>query len=226
MLSMCDSTQSWMVKEKGCNTQWQEKTCKPVSSHHLVFTSKQPHPWLQHQHFTMDCIQCEINDEFLKENINWERVCKLFQDNPALCSEREDWGWYPLHFACDQNVPLWATKILLRIWPEGLTETVTMVNESTGNCSKAYALELVCSASAPDEVIIFLVQTSHQLGCWVYHLPGEILMDMNRDLHLLKKYMIIGNGDSARNICSIPKKRGACITGVPSTSCIIMILTW
>ena len=45
-----------------------------------------------------------------------------------------------------------------------LNETVTMVNESSGNCSDAYALELACSASVPDEVISVLVQTSCQLS--------------------------------------------------------------
>ena len=96
-----------------------------------------------------------------------------------------------MHFACYHNAPFSAIEILIKIWPEGLNETVEMVNESDGYIRmyryNAPALELACGTGAPDKVIILLAQTSHQLGYRVYHEPGEILMDMNQDLHLLKK---------------------------------------
>jgi hypothetical protein len=174
----------------------------------------------------LECAHCELNDEYCKEDINWAKVCSLLQDNPALCSQRDDWDWYPLHFACYHNAPFSAIEILIKIWPEGLNETVEMVNESDGHRYDAPALELACGAGAPDEVISVLAQTSRQLGYRIYHVPGEILMDMNRDLNLLKKNMILGYGATTRNICSIPKKSLTRITDVPSTACIIMIPTY
>jgi hypothetical protein len=92
-----------------------------------------------------------------------------------------------LHFACYRNAPFSAIESLIKIWPEGLNETVEMVNELDGYRYDAPALELACGAGAPDEVISVLAQTSRQLGYRIDHVPGEILMDMNRDLNLLKK---------------------------------------
>ena len=74
----------------------------------------------------LECPRCHLNDEFCEEDINWEKVCTLLQDNPAICSERDDWDWYPLHFACYQNAPVSVIKKLVNIWPEGLNETVKM----------------------------------------------------------------------------------------------------
>ena len=77
----------------------------------------------------LECPHCELNNEFCKEDINWEKVCMLLQDNPAICSERDDWDWYLLHFACYHNAPVSVIEKLVNIWPEGLNETVKMENE-------------------------------------------------------------------------------------------------
>ena len=135
----------------------------------------------------LECTHCELNDKYCKEDINWEKVCRLLQDNPALCSKRDDWDWYLLHFACYHNAPVSVIEILVNIWPEGLNETVKIINKSTGYLYDDTSLELACGASAPDEVILLLVKTSHKLSYRINHKAGEILMDMNRDLHLLKK---------------------------------------
>ena len=104
-----------------------------------------------------------------------------------------------------------------------MKEMVKVFDESTGYSDDCTTLEIVCDVSAPDEVISFLVQTEHQLHLQVSHMPGEILMDMNQNLDLIKKYLMKGNGPST-NICFVPKKRDH-ITSKPSTACIIMIPT-
>ena len=134
-----------------------------------------------------ECAYCELMDEYCKEGINWEIVCRLLQDNPALCSKRDDWDWYPLHFACYHNAPISVIEILINIWPEGLNETVKFINESTGYSYDNTPLEWACGASAPDKVITLLVQTSCKLSYQINDEAGAILMDMNQDLHLLKK---------------------------------------
>ena len=110
----------------------------------------------------------------------------LLQDNPAICSERDDWDWYPLHFACYQNAPLSVIEKLVNIWPQGLNETVKMENERTGDIYDETALKLACYASAPDEVIVLLAKASHKLS-YVNHKAGEVLMDISQDLNLIKK---------------------------------------
>ena len=112
----------------------------------------------------LDCAYCAVIDEYHKDDINWEKVCSLLQDTPALFFRRDDWDWYPLHFACYMNALLSAIEILLKIWSEGLNESVEMVNEADGSIYYAPALEIACMASTPDEVITLLVQTSHKLG--------------------------------------------------------------
>jgi hypothetical protein len=134
----------------------------------------------------LECPQCLLNDELCEEDVDWEKVCSLVQENPALCSKRDDWDWYPLHFACYQNAPVSVIEKLVNIWPEGLKETVKMENERTGDLYDETAFELACYASAPDELIVLLGKASHKLG-YLNHTAGELLMDMNRHLNVIKK---------------------------------------
>ena len=77
----------------------------------------------------LECPHSLLNDEFCEEDINWEKVCTLLLDNTAICSERDDWDWYLLHFACYQNAPVSIIEKLVNIWQEGLNETVKLENE-------------------------------------------------------------------------------------------------
>ena len=53
-----------------------------------------------------ECPRCLLTNEFCEEDIDWEKVCTLLQDNPAISSQWDDWDWYPLHFACYKNAPV------------------------------------------------------------------------------------------------------------------------
>ena len=65
-----------------------------------------------------DCAHCDLIDEYCNEgSINWEMVCSILQDVPELCSIRDDWDWYLLHFACYHNAPLLVIETLVNIWP-------------------------------------------------------------------------------------------------------------
>ena len=173
-----------------------------------------------------DCAHCHLMEEYCNEDgINWEKVCRILQEVPELCSVKDDWDWYPLHFACYHNAPLSVIATLVNFWPEGLNETVGMENKYDGSIYYAPPLEIACGASAPDEVILLLAKMMHQKGYELTNLSGEILMDMNRDLGLIKRYMMIGNGTMRRNICSIHKKRVAHTICEPSTACNTMMLT-
>ena len=135
----------------------------------------------------LECPRCLLNDEFCEEDVDWEKVCTLLQDNPALCSERDDWDWYPLHFACYKNAPVYIIEKLVNIWPGGLNATVKYDPESTGYSYDYTALEFACGASAPDEVITLLAQTSRKFGYPINDFACEILMELKRDLNLIKE---------------------------------------
>ena len=92
----------------------------------------------------------------------------------------------PLHYACYWNAPLWAIQFFVRIWSEGMKEVVPIFDESTGVCKDCTALEIACDASAPDEVISYLAQTTHQLGLPISNWPGESLMEMNQNINVVK----------------------------------------
>ena len=111
--------------------------------------------WLQH-HITMVFAQWEICHEFDKEVIDWHWLCLLFHANQALCRVRDDNSMFPLHYACYQTAPLWAIQFFVRIWCEAMVEVVPISDTSTGVSGDWTALELVCDADAPLEVINYL----------------------------------------------------------------------
>ena len=125
-------------------------------------------------------IHWEILDEFDTKVVNWERVCLLFLNNQALCQVRDEWGMFPLHYACYCNAPLWAIKFFVRIWPEAMEKFVPLTDNYAGVIdSDCTMLEITCSFGVPDETISFLAQTTHQLHLPMPKWPAEILMEMN-----------------------------------------------
>ena len=128
-----------------------------------------------------------IIDEFDKEFVNWERVCLLFHNNPSLCQVRDEHDMFPLHYACYRNAPLWAIKFFVRIWPEAMAKFVTLADNSAGVIdSDVTALEIACDVNAPDETISYLAATTRQLGLTIPKWPGEFLMEMNRNIDVVK----------------------------------------
>ena len=114
----------------------------------------------------------EILDEFDKEVINWQWVCLLFHANQALCRVRDEYGMFPLHYACYQNAPLYAIQFFVRIWCEAMKEVVPISNTSTGVSNDWTALELACDVDAPLEVIHYLMQTTCHLGLDITNWAG------------------------------------------------------
>ena len=57
---------------------------------------------------TMVWVQWALLDEFKKgvDAIDWEWVCMLVNASPAVCRVEDEYGMYPLHFACYTNMPL------------------------------------------------------------------------------------------------------------------------
>ena len=73
-------------------------------------------------HITMVWVQWALLDEFEKDVdvIDWERVCMLVNASPAVCRVKDEYGWYPLHFACYANAPLYVIQFLVRTWGDAL----------------------------------------------------------------------------------------------------------
>ena len=133
-------------------------------------------------------VQWQICHKFDKKVIDWEPVCLLFHANNDLCKVRDDYGMFPLHYACYHNAPLWAIQFFLRLWRMAMKKVVPIIETITGVSSDWMALQLACDANAPDEVIDYLVQLTHYLSLRLTNWGGSILMERNRNIHLVKDY--------------------------------------
>ena len=71
---------------------------------------------------TMVWVQWALLDEFEKDvdAIDWERVCMLINASPVVCKVKDEYGWYPLHFACYANAPLYIRGHRNQLWTENL----------------------------------------------------------------------------------------------------------
>ena len=133
-------------------------------------------------------VQWQIHHELDKGVIDWEQVCLLFHANNDLCKVRDEYGMFPLHYACYHNAPLWAIQFFLRLWCMAMKEVVPIIETSTGISSDWTALELACDADALDEVINYLVQLTQYIGLPLTDWGGSILMERNQNIHLVKGY--------------------------------------
>ena len=86
-------------------------------------------------------IQWAILHEFGKEEIDWEWVCLLFNTDRSLCRVRDDYGMFPLYYACYRNVLLLAIQFFVRIWCEAMKEVIPIRDNSTGVSNDWTALE-------------------------------------------------------------------------------------
>ena len=91
--------------------------------------------------------------------IDWKRVCMLVNASPAVCRVEDEYGWYPLHFACFANAPLYLIQLFVRTWGDALLNDTVYDDKNEWS-----ALLLACNADAPLEVIEYLVKNSHRGG--------------------------------------------------------------
>ena len=127
-------------------------------------------------------IQWALLDEFDKrpDVIDWKRVCMLVNAFPAVCRVKDEYGMYPLHFACYANAPLYVIQFFVRTWGDALKDDTVFDGYGSieDECS---ALNLACYADAPLEVIEYLVDqrpsgrgVNEEAQCIVYERKREL----------------------------------------------------
>ena len=127
-------------------------------------------------------VQWALLDEFDKrpDVIDWKRVCMLVNASPAVCRVEDEYGMYPLHFACYANAPLYVIQFLKRTWEEALLNDTLYDDEN-----KWSALILACEADAPLEVIEYLVRKV-PIGGRLNNEAERIVFERKRELDVLR----------------------------------------
>jgi Ankyrin repeat len=132
---------------------------------------------------TMVWVQWALLDEFEKDvdAIDWERVCMLVNASPVVCKVKDEYGWYPLHFACYANAPLYVIQFLLRTFGDALKE-----DQNTNGENEDGALILACKADAPQDVIQYLVDTTLINNQYVADEAHRIVIERKRELDVVR----------------------------------------
>ena len=103
----------------------------------------------------------------------------LVNASPAVCRIEDDYGMYPLHFACYANAPLYVIQHLERMWGDALW------NDTVGDDENEWsALLLACEADAPLEVIVYLVDKV-TIGGSLHNEAWHIVFERKREMAVL-----------------------------------------
>jgi hypothetical protein len=129
-------------------------------------------------------VQWALLDEFEKEVIDWSRVCMLVNASPSVCRVKDEYGMYPLHFACYANAPLYVIQLLMRTWEDAIKEDIVYDGHTT-IYNEWGTLNLACDADAPLEVIQYLVDTTSRSGIPVTDEALRIVIERKRELNVV-----------------------------------------